>query len=171
MTLTVPSCWRPMGIPLTVCLWTGEALQTSLPRETKWLSVVRETLPSMNWEWWRYPWAVSVDGNYMYIKEGEGSGIARVIELVSRAQLLMCKCLTTPTNCQWCIEQSTKTLVIECCKPISEFAQIYWFLVLLGRKQGLLGTRVARSSLVFCKHIIDTCSVFMASSIGREVAW
>ena len=56
---------------------------------------------------------------------------------------------------KWCIEQSTnKVLVIEYCKPISEFAQIYQFLVLLGRKQGLLGIGVAHFLfLIICKHI------------------
>ena len=57
---TVPSCWLPMAIPLTVCSWTGGAHQMSLPRGTRWLSAARETLHSMNWEWWRYHSAVSV---------------------------------------------------------------------------------------------------------------
>ena len=57
-----------------------------------------------------------------------------------------------------------------------DFAQIYRFLVLLGRKKGLLGIGVARLSLVFdvSIRIIDICSVFMVSSIecyGQEVFW
>ena len=56
--LIVPNCWLQMGIPLTVCLWTGEGLQISQPRETRWSSVVRGTLPSMSWAWSRFHSAV-----------------------------------------------------------------------------------------------------------------
>ena len=53
------------------------------------------------------------------------------------------------------MEQSIKGLATESCKPISEFAQIYQFLLLLERKQSLLGTGVASLLLVLCEHIIS----------------
>ena len=58
-------------------------------------------------------------------------------------------CACTRGNYQYCIELSIKTLAIESSKLTSVFTQIYRFLVLLGRKQGLLGIGLAPLSLVF----------------------
>ena len=81
----------------------------------------------------------------------------------------MCKWLTTPTNYQWCLELSIKALAIESCKLISVFTQIYRFLVLLGRKEGLLGIGLARLSLVFVSIFVQYFLIWQAALNAR--AW